>query len=217
MSESTQFVLWGSAGHVKVLADIIALRGGKVLALFDNRQVPSALPGVPIFIGEVGFDQWAKSAARVQHVAGLAAIGGNRGRDRLYFQDFFKKHELTLPVLVHPSAVVSRSALLGAGTQVLALANVAADVTTGDACIINHNASVDHECVLGNGVHIAPGATVCGCVTLGENAFIGAGSVILPRLTIGADAVVGAGAVVTRNVRPGSTVIGNPAKAIPSR
>ena len=104
-------MLWGSAGHVKVLADIIALRGGKVLALFDNRQVPSALPGVPIFIGEVGFDQWAKSAARVQHVAGLAAIGGNRGRDRLYFQDFFKKHELTLPVLVHPSAVVSRSAL----------------------------------------------------------------------------------------------------------
>lgn len=210
-------MLWGSAGHAKVLADIIALRGGRVLALFDNRQVPSALPGVPIFLGEVGFDQWATSVARVQHVAGLAAIGGNRGRDRLHFQDLFRKHGLTLPVLVHPSAVVSRSALLGAGTQVLALANVAADVTTGDACIINHNASVDHECVLGNGVHIAPGATICGCVTVGENTFIGAGSVILPRLTIGADAVVGAGAVVTRNIRPGSTVIGNPAKAIPSR
>jgi sugar O-acyltransferase (sialic acid O-acetyltransferase NeuD family) len=210
-------VLWGSAGHAKVLADVIALRGGRVLALFDNRDVPSALPGVPIFLGEVGFEQWVRNGAHSQHIAGLAAIGGNRGRDRLFIQELFKKYEINLPVLVHPAAVVSRSVHLGEGTQILALANVAADVATGDACIINHNASVDHECVIGNGVHIGPGATLCGCVTVGENAFIGAGAVILPRVTIGANAIVGAGAVVTRDVQHGSTVIGNPATAIKSR
>lgn len=217
MLESAQFVLWGSAGHAKVLADVIDLRGGRVLALFDNRDVPSALPGVPIFLGEIGFTQWVRNAAPSPHIAGLAAIGGNRGRDRLFIHELFKKYKFTLPILIHPAAVVSRGAHLGAGTQILALANVAADVTTGDACIINHNASVDHECVIGNGVHIAPGATLCGCITVGENAFIGAGAVILPRVTIGADAIVGAGAVVTRDVPPGSTVIGNPAKAIKYR
>jgi maltose O-acetyltransferase len=49
-------------------------------------------------------------------------------------------------------------------------------------------------------------------VSIGANVWIGAGAIILPGVTIGADALVGAGAVVTRDVRPGATVVGNPAK-----
>ena len=42
-----QFVLWGSAGHAKVLAEVIVMRGGKVIALFDNNgDALSALFGV---------------------------------------------------------------------------------------------------------------------------------------------------------------------------
>ena len=43
-----KFVIWGSAGHAKVLSDIIALSGGSVIALFDSSDVQSALNGVPI-------------------------------------------------------------------------------------------------------------------------------------------------------------------------
>jgi maltose O-acetyltransferase len=49
-------------------------------------------------------------------------------------------------------------------------------------------------------------------VSIGANVWIGAGAIILPGVTIGDDALVGAGAVVTRDVRPGATVVGNPAK-----
>ena len=94
----------------------------------------------------------------------------------------------------------------------LAQAVVAADSKLGAACIINHKASVDHECVIGNGVHLAPGATVCGCVTVGDNVMIGAGSVILPRLTIGRDSIIGAGAVVTKDVPARSVIVGNPGR-----
>ncbi|MDP2430924.1 MAG: acetyltransferase [Pseudomonadota bacterium] len=214
MPDSTRFVLWGSAGHAKVLAEIIALRAGMVLALFDNREVASALPGVPIHLGEAGFRRWADAYGDLQGVAGLAAIGGQHGRDRLAIQQLFRTRGLSVPSLIHHAAVVSGNARLGAGTQVLALANVAADARLGEACIVNHRASVDHECILGDGVHLAPGATLCGCVTLGDNVFIGAGAVVLPRLSIGDDAAIGAGAVVTRDVPAGTTVVGNPARPI---
>ena len=45
-------------------------------------------------------------------------------------------------------------------------------------------------------------------------ALIGAGAVLLPGITIGEGAMVGAGAVVTKDVAPGTTVIGNPARPL---
>jgi sugar O-acyltransferase (sialic acid O-acetyltransferase NeuD family) len=209
------FVLWGSAGHAKVLAEMIFLSGGRVVALFDNSAVHSVLPSVPIYIGENGFRQWAKDTASPgQSIAGLVAIGGARGHDRILIHKLYREYGLEIPPLFHPSSVISPSASIGPGCQILAQANISADTRLGEGCIVNHKASVDHECQLGNGVHIAPGATLCGCVLVGDNAFIGAGAVILPRLKIGEGSSIGAGAVVTRDVPAGATVVGNPAKLI---
>ena len=187
------YVLWGSAGHAKVLASLIDLRGGRVVALFDNRDVPPAVDGVALYIGEAGFDRWAEETESLGSVIGLAAIGGDRGRDRLAIHALFQRRGLQLGNLVHPDASVCATAVIGAGTQVLAQAVVAAGARVGQACILNHRAAVDHECVLGDGVHVAPGATLCGCVTLGDRVMVGAGAVVLPRLSVGADSVIGVG------------------------
>ena len=209
------FILWGSAGHAKVLAEIIAQSGDRVVAIFDNRNVQSVLPNVPIHIGERGFRHWAKKNKESKTpIAGLAAIGGGHGHDRISIHNLFREYGLAIPVLSHPSAVISPSASIGPGCQILAQSNVAADSNLGEGCIVNHRASVDHECQLGNGVHLAPGATLCGCVTVGDNVFVGAGAIILPRLNIGKGCTIGAGAVVTRDVPSGATVVGNPATSI---
>ena len=50
--------------------------------------------------------------------------------------------------------------------------------------------------------------------TIRRGARLGANSTILPGIVIGEEAVVGAGAVVTRDVAPGDTVAGNPAREI---
>ena len=209
-----RYVLWGSAGHAKVLAGLIALRGGRVVALFDNREVQSSLAGVALYLGEAGFNRWADDTKSLASVIGLAAIGGDRGRDRLAVQALFRRRGLQVTSLVHPDASVAATAVIGAGTQVLAQAIVAAEAHIGDACILNHGASVDHECVLGDGVHVAPGATLFGCVTLGDNVMVGAGAVVMPRITVGANSVVGAGAIVTKNIPAGVTVMGNPAREV---
>ena len=49
-------------------------------------------------------------------------------------------------------------------------------------------------------------------IHIGRNVWIGGGAIILPGVTIGDGALVGAGSVVTRDVAPGQTVAGNPAR-----
>ena len=61
---------------------------------------------------------------------------------------------------------------------------------------------------------LSPGVHVSGRVTIGEDVFIGTGAVIVERLTIGKGAIIGAGAVVTKNVEPGVTAVGVPARPL---
>jgi maltose O-acetyltransferase len=49
-------------------------------------------------------------------------------------------------------------------------------------------------------------------VHIGRNVWIGGGAVILPGVVVGDDAVIGAGSIVTKDVAPGTTVRGNPAR-----
>jgi UDP-2-acetamido-3-amino-2,3-dideoxy-glucuronate N-acetyltransferase len=50
-----------------------------------------------------------------------------------------------------------------------------------------------------------------------RGASLGSGAVIMCGVTVGEGAVVGAGAVVTRDVAPGSTVVGVPARLVGAR
>jgi len=212
-----QYVLWGSAGHAIVLADLIRLKGDRVVSVFDNNpNAEPVLSGIPLFIGKVEFENWLSRVTSDdnQKLDGAVAIAGAKGRDRLAMQAFLAGHGIRFAALVHPATTLGSDVEIGAGTQILAGANVASRVSLGRACILNHACSVDHESVLGDGVHVAPGAIICGCVSIGDGAMIGAGATVLPRCRIGSDAIIGAGSVVTRDVASGAVVCGNPAKPL---
>ena len=49
-------------------------------------------------------------------------------------------------------------------------------------------------------------------VRIGANVWIGGGALLLPGVSVGDDAIIGAGSVVTRDVAPGASVVGNPAR-----
>jgi sugar O-acyltransferase (sialic acid O-acetyltransferase NeuD family) len=205
-------VFWGGTGQAKVLDEAIHGTDMRLVAVIDNRAIPSPIAGVPLLVGVEEFDAWLAKRGGAVDLLGAVAIGGARGGDRIMLMDLLHARGLLLPTIVHLTAFVAHNATLGEGCQILAQSAVCAHANLGRGVIVNTAASVDHDGMLADGVHIAPGARIAGEVTIGARAFVGTGAVILPRLVIGDDAVVGAGAVVTKDVPPGTTVLGNPAR-----
>lgn len=114
--------------------------------------------------------------------------------------------------LVHSSVQIRSSVTVGKGSILCAGVRLTVDISIGAFVIINLNATIGHDVKLGDFVSIMPGANISGKVTVGDGAFIGSGATILQGLSIGSGAVIGAGAVVTKNIPPGVTVVGVPAR-----
>ena len=82
---------------------------------------------------------------------------------------------------------------------------------------INLVCTIGHDSIIGDFVTMSPGATISGNVTIGSFATIGSNASVIPGVTLGEGCTVGAGAAVIRDVEPGTTVVGVPARTISSR
>ena len=102
----------------------------------------------------------------------------------------------------------------GRGVIVCVGAIITVNVTIGDFSQLNFGCTLGHESQIGRGCLINPGANISGGVILEDGVLVGTGAQVLQYLRIGREAIVGAGAVVTRDVPPGITVVGVPARPI---
>ena len=114
--------------------------------------------------------------------------------------------------VIHPTAVVSPRAELGAGVFVAPFAYVGPGARIGDHAVLNIYAGVGHDAVVGRCAVLSPYATLNGHAEVGEGCFLGTGAIVTVAVTIGAWSKVGAGAVAMRDAPGGSLLIGTPAK-----
>jgi sugar O-acyltransferase (sialic acid O-acetyltransferase NeuD family) len=204
-------IIWGATGQSIVIEEFITSQGYKVTALFDkNLNIKSPFEKIPLFHTEVDLFNFIDN----QKMNFIVAIGGSNGAIRLMVHDLLIKKGLIPITVIHPSAVIASNALIGEGSQILANATICSRVKIGKSIIVNSSASVDHECILEDGVHIGPGAKLAGCIEVGLNSFIGTGAVVLPRIKIGKNSVIGAGSVVTKNIPDNVIAYGNPCRVI---
>jgi maltose O-acetyltransferase len=133
------------------------------------------------------------------------------------------------------SILTARCGSLGAGVVIRPpfFCDYGYNISIGNNVFLNYNCVMLDVCriEIGDGCQIGPlvqlltadhprdpqtrrdGLEMGKPIVLGKNVWIGAGAIILPGITVGDDAIIGAGSVVTRDVLPGVTVVGNPARA----
>ena len=122
----------------------------------------------------------------------IIAVGNNH--DRKYEAE--RLADKKFATLIHPKAYVADDVEFGVGTVVMAGAVVQPATVIGNHVIVNTCASVDHDCQIGDFVHIAPGARICGGVTIGEGAFLGAGCIVTHGVKVDAWSFHKAGSLV---------------------
>jgi len=200
--------VYGASGHAKVVIDIIERQGlYEIVFLIDDDPV---LKGSNFYDYHVIGGKQALLEARNQIGGGIVAIGSNQAR--IAVSQWLSDNRFDMVSAIHPSAQLGRGVTVKDGTVIMAGVIINSDCLIGRNVIINTRSSIDHDSTIGDGVHIAPGAILCGTVSIGEGTFVCAGATIIPNLTIGHNVIVGAGSTVIRDVQDNVTVVGNPAK-----
>ena len=203
-------IVIGGGGHAKVVINALRESGIKILGLcdVDRSKDASTVLSVPVLGDDSIIDRFDKD--EVDLAMGIGSTGRSDARRALF--ETYRGADYRFVTVRDRSSVIAADVILDEGAQVLAGAVIQPATHVGANAIINTRASVDHDCIVGDHAHVAPGATLCGGVQVGEGAHIGAGAVVVQNVSVGANSVVGAGSVVLADVDEGQTVLGAPAR-----
>ena len=198
--ERPRLNILGASGHGRVVADIAKLNGYTKIYFYDDDQSLKKCDGYQVVGTEADLDQAIGQL--------FIAIGNPKIRRRV----MEKYKNRNFPVLIHPNAVVAKNVEIGYGSVVMAGVVINPGVRIGRCCIVNTSSSIDHDCCIGDYVHVSVGAHLCGTVEINEDTWIGAGATVSNNVNICSSCMIGSGDVVIKDIEEAGTYIGVPAK-----
>jgi sugar O-acyltransferase (sialic acid O-acetyltransferase NeuD family) len=201
-------IIIGYSGHAYVMIEVLKTLGYDIVG-YCEQEIKQVNPYNLEYFGE---ETASSNLSLLTSTSAFIGIGNNLIRSKVF--NALKRHDVLMPSAIHPSSTISTLAKIDFATLVMPGVIVNALVNIGKGVICNTASVIEHECTLGDFVHIAPGAVLAGNITIGENSFIGANSVIKEGIKVGRNVTVGAGSVVLRNILDGEVVAGNPAKRL---
>ena len=194
----SSLILIGAGGHASSCIDVIEQQGQYQIAGLIG--MPDEVNTQHFGYSVIGTDSDLPELAKTYQYA-LITIGQIQTAEhsiRLYQQAI--QLGFQLPIIIAPSAHVSRHANLGAGSIVMHGAIVNAGVRVGKNCIINTRALLEHDTTVEDNCHISTCAILNGDVNIGAGSFIGSGSIIKEGVAIGKGCLVGLGLTVRHNL-----------------
>jgi sugar O-acyltransferase (sialic acid O-acetyltransferase NeuD family) len=187
-------ILIGAGGHARACIDVIEQQGQYPIAglVGMEEQMHTQQLGYAVIACDDALGELAKS-----YQYALITIGQIKTAEhRLRLYQMAVQCGFEMPVIIAPSAHVSRHAIIGAGSIVMHGAIVNAGAKVGNNCIINNRVLIEHDTRIEDHCHISTGAILNGDVSIGAGSFVGSGCVIKEGVSIGKDCLVGMGLTV---------------------
>lgn len=202
-----RLLIVGAGGHGKVVADIaMKMSLWESITFLDDNDSLGEVLGLKVI------DKATEATKYVRDSDLFVAIGNDTIRERT--QRELESAGAELPVLIHPHAVIAQDVELGVGSVVMAGVVINSCTRIGRGCIINTGATIDHDNIIEDFVHVSPGVNTGGSVRIGTGTWIGLGSKIVNNVNITGGCTVGAGAVVVKDITIAGTYVGVPARRL---
>lgn len=162
---SKRVIVIGAGGHGRSVAEAILLLGRDAFVGFvdDGADANTKVWTYPI-LGRTD----SLSVVRPYADAVVVAIGHNAVREKLHA--WVRDAGFELLCVIHPTAFVSPTAILGVGCAVMAGAVVGTEAQLGEGVIVNCGATVDHHCRVEAFGHLGVNACMAGGSVLGHHA-----------------------------------------------
>lgn len=152
------------------------------------------------------------SVENIQSKEILIAVGASPTRHEIYTK--LRGVGCKFHSVVHPSAAISKDAVIGAGCIIAPLSVLGAFCKLGDNVVVNVHVSIGHDACIGESSIISPHVAIGGAVECGTSTFFGAGVVVNPQVSIGDFCKLSAGGTVISDVAAGNFLLPPTAKCI---
>lgn len=204
--DKDKLLIIGASGQGRVIADIaLKMKKWNQIVFLDDDNVKYSMDFK--VVGKVrDVDRY------ISEYDIFVAIGNNSTRKKI--QNQLEKKGASIPILIHPKAIIGEKVEFKIGTVVMAGAVISCCTKVGKGCIINTSATVDHDNVIGDYVHISPGVNLAGTVHVGKGTWLGIGSVVINNISIASWCKIGAGGVVVKNLKETGTYVGVPVRRV---
>jgi sugar O-acyltransferase (sialic acid O-acetyltransferase NeuD family) len=211
-----KLLLIGGGGHCKSVLDSLLGTGNYsnigIVDVKDN--IGKSIMDVPV----IGCDDELERLYMKGYSYAFVSIG-SVGNPKLRIKIFQKLESIgfEIPNIIDPSANISKRVSLAVGIYIGKNTVINVGTSIGKGAIINTASTVEHECNIGEFVHIASGTVLCGEVQIGNFTHVGAKSVVKQQVKVGVNTLIGMGSVVLNDVSDGVIAYGNPCKEIRTR
>lgn len=142
----------------------------------------------------------------------VIGIGDSKIREKVVYRQL--PAETEYPVIIHPSARISKWVNIGRGSIICAGNIITCDISIGEFATINLGCTIGHDTIIGRFFTANPSVNISGSCTIGDFVNAGTNAAIRQGISICNDVVIGMGAIVIKDISEGGTYIGNPARLL---